>query len=75
MATAVHMDCTLPGKQDTSLQMLFVDRGCAYVGHLCRLCNCLYIKFTETCSILEILLLASYVNTMVLTSERHYQHV
>ena len=37
----------------------FVNTECAYVGYLCSLCNCIHIKFTETWSILEILLLAS----------------
>ena len=29
------------------------------MGYLCSLCNCIHIKFTETCSFLELLLLAS----------------
>ena len=38
----------------------FVNTGCGYVGYVCSLCNCIHIKFTETWSILEILLLASF---------------
>ena len=26
----------------------FVNTGCAYLGYLCSLCNCIHIKFKET---------------------------
>ena len=45
----------------------FVNMGCAYEGYLCSLCNCIYIKFTETWSILEMLLLASLYKRHMLT--------
>ena len=58
MATAVHMDYTLPLKQGYFISNAFVNTGCAYVGYLSSLCNYIHIKFTETGSIFEILLLA-----------------
>ena len=47
-----------------------------YIYIYIYICKCIHVKFTKTYSIFEILLLASlflrlYVNTMMLTSERH----
>ena len=67
MATAVHMDYTLPLKTGYLISNAFVNTGCAYVGYLCSLCNCIHIKFTETWSILEILLLVSLYKRDMLT--------
>ena len=43
------------------------NTGCAYVGYLSSLCNCMYIKFTETWIFLVILLLASLYYRHMLT--------
>ena len=60
MATAVHMDYTLPLKQGTSFQMLLQTRD-ERMWAICAVyaINCIHIRLTETWSILEILLLVS----------------
>ena len=66
MATAVHMDYTLPWKQDTSFQMLSICAvyAIAYTSNL--------QKHEYSWNIApSIFVLASYANTMALTSEPH----
>ena len=59
MATAVHMDYILPLKQGTSFQMLLKTPD-VRIWAICAVYAIAYTsKFTETWSILEILLLAS----------------
>ena len=75
MATAVHMDYTLPLKQGISFQML-CKQGIAYVGYLCSLMQLhthqIYRNTEHSRNIApSAFVLASYFNTMVLTSERH----
>ena len=75
MATAVHMDYTLPLKQGTSFQMLLLTWGermwaiyavyaIAYTSNLQK--HGAFLKYC-TC----VFVLTPYVITMVLTSERH----
>ena len=77
MATAVRMDYTLPLKQGNSFQMLLWTR------HLRMFAICAVYAIAYTCTSIykniefswnsapNVFVLASYVNTMVLTSERH----
>ena len=71
MATAVHMDYTLPLKQVTSFQMLLQRQLGACVVYLCSLCNCIHIRFTDYIMLYSVQLknMYSYLNSSLKLSD------